>query len=99
MWKYFGSPLIQVVMPMFDKFAPGLLHKCLYFPIEKFGMHNFTIDPNMLSLLSFTINDPMNYRVHVAFIIRKKLTATLPIYTKLVPKRFRKKKPSSGSGS
>lgn len=91
----FGSPLIQVVKPMFEKFAPGLIHKCPYFPIKEFGMHNFSIDPSTLSLLTFSIADRMDYRVHMTFIIKKKLVATLSLYTKLSPKRYRKKKPNS----
>jgi hypothetical protein len=91
----FGSPLIQVVKPMFEKFAPGVLHKCPYFPTKELGMKNFTIDPSTLSLLTFTIADRMDYRVHMTFIIKKKLVAELSLYTKLSPKRYKKKKPNS----
>jgi hypothetical protein len=90
-----GSPLIQFTAPLFDKYAPGLVHNCPYGPEKKVGIQNFTMDLSMIPLLTFTPNDRSSYRILDSFLVRKKLVAVLKIFTKIVPKRYSKRKPSS----
>lgn len=92
----FASPIIQLVMPFVEKFAPGIIHKCPYGPEKNFGIQNFGIDSNLLSLFAFTINDRTSYKSHTTLIVKQKVVATLTIYTKVVAKRFGKKKSNSG---
>ena len=97
--NFFESPLMMVLQPFLDKFAPGSFHKCPYLPLKEFGMRNFTIDPKMISSLPFIVYDRTHYRIRVVYVVKRKETLTLTLYTKFIPRRFSKKKPNSETGS
>lgn len=86
-----SSPLIKLVMPIFDKFAPGLLHKCPYLPETGTGMRDFNLDGNLPTLITLTMYERMDYRAHVTFMYKKNIIATLTIYFKIEPKKFSRK--------
>lgn len=91
----FESPLIKLVLPIIEKNSPGLLHKCPYLPEKNYGLHDFILDLNLISLITFTLVDRMDYRIFITYIYKKKVVATLTLYFKITSKKYSRKKQSS----
>ena len=88
----YETPLLKMISPLLDKFAPGLIHECPYPPKKGFGLHDMIIDPSLLPLISLATFERVDYRVHTTYTDKHGITLLkVTLYARLQPKTIRKK--------
>jgi len=95
----FETPLIKMLTPLVDKFAPGLIHECPYYPKKNFGIHDFTIDASLIPLIPIGTFERIDYKVFITYLSKQRqVILSITIWMRFGPKAKKRKsteKPAS----
>lgn len=83
--------LINLVLPMFKRYAPHFFRECPYLPETDFGIKDFVFDANFMPSITLSTLPRGDYRILVSFNDRKNINMILvKVYLRIAQKRPQK---------
>lgn len=88
----FETPLIKMMTPLVDKFSPGLIHECPYYPQKNFGIYDFVIDASLIPLIPIATFERIDYKVFITYLNKQKqVVLSITIWMRFGPKVKKRK--------